>query len=575
MKQYYQSELEKLREQAAEFSAAHPTLAPQLAQASTDPDVERILEGVAFLTGQIRQKIDDDFPEFAQGLLKQIFPHYLRPVPSVTMMHFKPKDIQKSYLKVKKNTFIDSKEVEGVNCRFSTAFDLDVYPMQVSQVSQQESANGRKSILIDFTLQGMAIEQLDLDSLQLYLGGDYQGAVELFYILMNGVDHIEILGANQQTSLPANDVIIEPCGFDDDQSLIGYPSHSFPAYRLIQEYFTLKEKFLFIRLSNIRRYLAQLSGASFSLKLTLKENIGQLPKLDNERFMLHVTPAINLFARDAESILNDQQRSEYKIQPLRSQANQYQIYSVDEVKGQSRRANEYIEYRDIGLANPDLNHKPVYQLIHRQVENEGRQVFISFSYPPGQTLNHRETLSIKLTCSNGEFPSRLKPGDISKATSSTSELMTFENIIQPSEQQAVPEGKSMLWRLLSHLSLNYLSLADTDNLKALLGLYIFSGSTGNVQAVANRKRIEGVSDIEVRACDGLFGGIPLRGQAIDVRVNPANFSGIGDMYLFGALLDRLFASFASINCFTRFTLIDEVSEERYRFADRAGDRPLL
>ncbi len=575
MKQYYQSELEKLREQASEFSAAHPTLAPQLAQGSADPDVERILEGVAFLTGQIRQKIDDDFPEFAQGLLKQIFPHYLRPVPSATMIHFKPKDILKNYLKVEKGTFVDSQEIDGVHCRFSTVFDLDVYPMQVSHVSQQESSSGRKSIVLDFTLQGMSIEQTGLDSLQLYIGGDYQGAVELFNILMNGVDSVELLQTGQSHSVIAQDLKIEASGFEDEQSLIGYPSHSFPSYRLIQEYFTLKEKFLFLRLNHLRQYLSQITGSSFSIKFNLAEQISQIPKLSPERFMLHVTPAINLFERDAESILNDHKRSEYKIRPLRSQAGHYQIYSVDEVRGQSRRSTEQVLYRDIGLSNPELNNSPVYSLTQRQVEGEGQQVFISFSYPADQTLNNRETLSIKLTCSNGELPSRLKPGEISKPTSSTSELMTFENITLPSEQQAIPQGKSMLWRLLSHLSLNYLSLADTDNLKALLGLYIFSGSTGNANEVANRKRIDGISRIEVTACDGLFGGIPMRGQAIDVRVNPANFSGSGDMYLLGALLDRLFASFASINCFTRFSLIDEVSEERFCFADRSGDRPLI
>ncbi len=575
MKQYYQNELEKLREHAAEFSQAHPTLAPQLSQASTDPDVERILEGVAFLTAQIRQKIDDDFPEFAQGLLKQIFPHYLRPVPAATMIHFQPRDIMKNALKVAKGTFVDSIEIDGVSCRFSTAFDLDVYPMRVDRVSQQENSSGRKSISIDFSLQGMSIAQIDLDNLQLYLGGDYQGAVELFYILMNCVDSIELLSPSMTEPLAAPGVLIEPCGFGDAQSLIGYPGNSFPSYRLIQEYFTLKEKFLFVRFSHIRPWLTQLGGSSFSLRLNLNDKVNVLPRLQRERFMLHVTPAINLFSRDAESILNDHKRSEYRIRPLRSQSGQYQIYTVDEVKGQSRRANEQILYHDIGLSNPELNNKPVYQLITRDSENEGSEVFISFSYPPDYPLNTRETLSIKLTCSNGEIASRLKPGEINKPTSSTSELMNFENITQPSEQQAIPSGKSMLWRLLSHLSLNYLSLADTENLKALLGLYIFSGNTGNTQEVANRKRIEGITEVKVTPCDGLFSGIPMRGQAIDVRVNPANFTGTGDMYLFASLLDRLFASFASLNCFTRFSLTDQVSEESYRFADRAGDRPLI
>jgi len=226
-----------------------------------------------------------------------------------------------------------------------------------------------------------------------------------------------------------------------------------------------------------------------------------LPRLSNERFILFATPAINLFKRDAESMLNDHKRNEYKLRPLRNQKNNYQIYSVDKVVGQSRRSGTTTSYNDIGLANPDLNSKPVYQLSHREVENEGSQVFISFSYPQDFNITNQETLVIELTCSNGEHPSKLKPGEISKPTSSTSELMTFSNIIKPSEHQNVPAGSSMLWRLLSHLSLNYLSLADTENLKALLGLYIFSGNTGNALEIANRKRVEGVSKVTDRDVD--------------------------------------------------------------------------
>ena len=575
MNKYYQNELEKLREQAVEFSQAHPTIAPQLAQGSTDPDVERILEGVAYLTAQIRQKIDDDFPEFAQGLLKQIFPHYLRPVPSATIIKFTPKDILKNNVQVEKGSFIDSTEIDGVSCRFSTAFDIDVWPLSVSSVKQNETSTGRKSIDINFSMNGMSMSRMSSDSLPLHIGGDYHGAVELFYILMNCVDAIEIEHAGSTKPIVANNLKISPAGFEDEQSLIGLPGNSFPSYRLIQEYFILKEKFLFINLENIKQYLSLISSSSFTLRLFLSEKVTVLPWLNSDRFILFATPAINLFKRDAESMLNDHKRSEYRLRPLRNQANKYQIYSVDDVVGQSRRSGTTTHYNDIGLANPDLNSKPVYQLNHRVVENEGTQVFISFSYPQDFNITNQETLAIQLTCSNGDHPSKLKPGDISKPTSSTSELMTFSNIIKPSDHQNVPAGSSMLWRLLSHLSLNYLSLADTDNLKALLGLYIFSSNTGNTLEIANRKRVEGVSKISVTSCDGLVAGIPMRGQEINVRVNPANYAGQGDMYLFGVLLDRLFSSFASINCFTHFSMTDEATEETFSWPSRIGDRPLI
>ena len=575
MNKYYQAELEKLREQAVEFSQAYPTIAPQLAQASTDPDVERILEGVAFLSAQIRQKIDDDFPEFAQGLLKQIFPHYLRPIPSATIIKFSPKDILKNNVKVPKGVFIDSVETEGVSCRFSTAFGIDVWPLSVTNVRQNETAIGKKSIEIDFSMNGMSVSQITNESLRLHLGGDYHGAVDLFYVLMNCVDYIELQPSGSNDSVRAENIKVSPVGFEDDQGLLDFPSNSFPAYRLIQEYFILKEKFLFLDIGNLKQYLSGISSNGFTIKFFLNESVTELPKLNADRFILHATPAVNLFKRDAESMLNDHKRSEYRLRPLRDTGKAFQIYSVDEVTGQNRRSGSETNYSEIGLANPDLNSKPVYQINHRQVENEGAQVFISFSYPKDFNLTTQETLAIELTCSNGDYPSKLKPGDISKPTSSTSDLMTFENIVQPSEHQNVPTGSSMLWRLLSHLSLNYLSLADTENLKALLGLYIFSSNSGNTLEVANRKRVEGVSKITVDACDRLVSGIPMRGQSINVSVNPANYAGVGDMYLFGVLLDRLFSSFASINCFTEFSMTDEVSEKIFNWPVRTGDRPLI
>lgn len=574
MNKYYLNELEKLREQAVDFAKAYPTIAPQLAQASTDPDVERILEGVAYLCAQIRQKIDDDFPEFAQGLLKQIFPHYLRPIPSMTVMQFMPKEIMKSMVNVPRGTFVDSVEVNDINCRFSTAFDMNVWPMSVQNVRHSETSVGKRCIEIDFAMNGMPMSQYTDDSIRMHIGGDYHGAVEIFYLLMHCVDYTELQATNSE-AVASGGIEILGAGFADDEGLIDMPSNAFPAYRLIQEYFVMKEKFLFVEISNISQYMRRFASNNFTIKFYLKDHVTELPRLSKDRFLLNVTPAVNLFKRDAETMLNDHKRSEYRIRPLRDTGNQFQVYTVDKVTGQNRRSGGQTDYSDVGLANPDLNTRPVYQLQYRSTEEEGSQVYISFSYPKEYKLTNQETIAIELTCSNGEHASRLKPGDVSKATSSTSELMTFSNIIQPSDHQNIPEGSSMLWRLLSHLSLNYLSLADTDNLKALLGLYIFSGSSGNTLEVANRKRIEGISSVNVKACDRLIGGVPMRGQAINIRVNPANFAGTGDMYLFGALLDRLFASFASINCFTEFSLTDEATDEVYRWGARLGERPLI
>jgi type VI secretion system protein ImpG len=217
----------------------------------------------------------------------------------------------------------------------------------------------------------------------------------------------------------------------------------------------------------------------------------------------------------------------------------------------------------------------VFQTYSRQSEGQLNASYINFSYPESFELNNKETVVVGLTCSNGHHAAKLKVGDITKRASGTSEMVEFSNIIAPSESQNAPTGNSILWRLLSHLSLNYLSLADTDNLKALLELYIFSGSSGNKQDVANRKRIEGIEDIKVKGCDRLIGGVAMRGQAINVTVNPVNFISTGDMYLFGMLLNHLLGSFASLNSFTEFSLTDSSSAEVYSWPIRVGDRPLI
>ncbi len=574
MNKYFQNELDSLKDIARDFAAANPTIAPQLAQSSSDPDVERILEGVAFLAAGIRQKIDDDFPEFSQGLLNQIFPHYLRPMPSATIVEFKPTPILKNMLNTPAGTYLDAVEIDEVNCRYKTTYDVSVSPLTISSVASNETSTGRRYIELDFMLNGMSLSALKLNQLGLHIGGDYQGAVDTFFILNCYLDSISLVDAGGG-EITVDDLAVKPVGFEDDFQLLDYPSNSFPAYRLIQEYFLLKEKFLFLNITGIGECLKQLSGNSFNLRFYLKDLPGQIPRLTNNRFVLHAVPAVNLFKHEAESFLNDYKRSEYLLRPLRNTHNQYSVYTIDRVIGDNRKLARKNQYTQMGLFNPDENSEPVYQTHTRAGETGEISNYISFSYPSSFELEHKESIKVEMTCTNGSHTSKLKAGDICRKTSSTSELVDFINIITPSESQDAPTGRSVLWRLISHLAINYLSLADTENLKSLLELYIFSGHSGNTQEVANRKRIDGITSVSVKACDRLISGVPMRGQSISVTLNPSNFVSKGDMYLFGMLLDRVLSSFASLNCFTEFSLVDSSTDEVYRWPVRAGDRPLI
>ncbi len=567
--EYYQAELNRLRQLAGEFARAHPALAPQLSGPSADPDVERILEGVAFLTGNIRQKLDDDFPEFLQILMQLIYPHYLRPLPSATIMAFSPKPILKNRIEVPAGTYIDSCDIEGVSCRFRTCFNIDVAPLSLLDAQADQAGGGRSVIELKFRVSG----QWRPESLHVYIAGDYPGACDLYLTLLEDLEAVTVVTGQAEEALLA-DVAFQPMGLDPDEALLPYPGNSFPVYRLLQEYFLLKEKFLFLRLQGLASYSSFPSNGEFALRFYIKPN-RRLPAIDKERFLLHAVPAVNLFEHEAEPVLLDQRRAEIPLTPRNRHGGHQQIYQVTRVMGHDRRAGKKTTYRSLGLFNPRQGEQPVYQVIFRQQNEPGPQVFLSLNYPKGQAVPLQETLMVSLICCNGSLPNSLRPGDICRPTSHTSELLEFRNVLAPTGYQHAPTGKGLLWRLLSHLSLNYLPIADIENLRAMLNLYIFSGGANRKIELSNRKRVEGIVDIRVQPSDRLLQGMPMRGQTIDMQVNADHFASHGDLYLFGTILDRLLASFASINCYTHLRLTEANSGEVFQWPARLGNRLLI
>ncbi len=575
--EYYQNELYSLRELAADFARENPSLAPHLSGASPDPDVERILEGVAFLTSNIRQKLDDDFPELAQSLMQIIFPHFLRPLPSATIMQFTPKNILQSKITMDAGTFIDSKEVEGSRCRFRTCYPVDLFPMQVAQVRMEDSSGGKKSILVDIDFNKMTVNDWDSNTLRFFIGGDFSGASDLYLLLQDKLSSIAILDEKNNPVFRFDKSALQPMGIVEEQGLIPYPKNAFPAYRLLQEYFLLKEKFLFLELSGFKQWRNRARTQKLILRFEVMPDDVNIPRVNAERFILHATPAINLFDADSEPLLLDHKHSVKRIRPQGgSQSSSVQVYSVNQVQGQSRGIAKRVDYAPVGLTGSSESNVPSYEMSQRLGNMEGQvDSFISISYPADYRIPEKTTVSMKLTCTNGNRPSKLRPGDVSKPTSSTSELVEFANITPPSDFQPAPSGGSVLWRLLSHLSLNYLSIANDENLKALLSLYIFPGLGNKQNEVANQKRIDAISSVVVKAEDRLIKGQIMRGQQIEITVLRENFASDGDYYLFGTVLNRFFASYASLNSYTTMSLMEPSSGARYSWHASIGDRPLL
>jgi type VI secretion system protein ImpG len=132
-----------------------------------------------------------------------------------------------------------------------------------------------------------------------------------------------------------------------------------------------------------------------------------------------------------------------------------------------------------------------------------------------------------------------------------------------------------LWRFLSHLSLNYLSLARAGNLRALLELYLFPEGSDRTANLANKKRIGGIENVQAKPSDRIVSGIMLRGQEILLNIRQDQFASQGDMFLFGCVLDQFLGGYASINSYTRLSIQEVMKGDTYQWPARLGDHPLI
>jgi type VI secretion system protein ImpG len=253
----------------------------------------------------------------------------------------------------------------------------------------------------------------------------------------------------------------------------------------------------------------------------------------------------------------------------------HQVYSVDQVLGyQQGQARERV-YQPFGMFRHDGRGAQLsYRTSVRSANVErGSEVYLSLNYPPSDTPLP-ETLSIRITCTNRALPESLKLGDISQPTSTSPDQMTFSNIRAVTPAQDPPAGEELLWCLISHVSLTLLSLANAENLRKLLGLYVFSGRQG--PEAANRRRIEGILELSVTRETRLVGrGGIQRGQLIRMRCREDHYAGLGDLYLFGCVLERFLGDYAGINSYTRVELEGAHSGTVFKWPQRLGQQPTL
>lgn len=576
LNRYYQKELAYLRELGADFSKRHPAIAPMLSGPTTDPDVERLLEGVAFLTGLLKMKQEDEFPEIIHGLMRLIMPHYLRPLPSTTIVVFKPKPMMKTTLRIPAGVELASRPVDGTACLFRTCNDVVVHPLDIADASFMQRPGKPPEIRLVCELRNQMLADWQPGALRFFLGGGFTNATQIYYLLQHGLRRIEIRSLDTENSCYLSPDHLKPVGFDSDFALLPYPDNAFPAYRVLQEYFMLPEKFLFLELGGWENWQERGNGATFEIRFEVETEDMDPPRITPGHFILNAVPAVNLFSHDADPIRLDHKKAEYHLRPSGKNTDHYQIYNIRKVSGFVQGTAEVREYTPFdALAAGDQSEYIYYQSVRRSLTHDGLDMFLSVAYPRQDVMPTAETLSAQLECTNGMLAEAVQVGDICEATSSSPEFVDFENIRPPTVNVLPPLGSDLLWRLLSHLSLNYASLESAENLKAILKLYVFEESRDRSAVLANLKRLDGILKVTGRPVDRLFSSVMMRGREIRLEMSSDHFAGKGDLYLFGCILDYFLGVYASVNAFMHLRMRDMIKGDEYQWPVRSGEHMLL
>ncbi|RRA92225.1 type VI secretion system baseplate subunit TssF [Aeromonas veronii] len=586
LEHYFRDELAFLRLQGREFADSYPELTRFLSEQNTDPDVERLLEGFAFLTGNLRAKIEDEFPELTHGLLNMLWPNYLRPVPSMTIMQFSviPGAIAQPAL-VRQGCQLDSLPIDDVTCHFQTCHDAWVYPAEMRQITAQ-SGNDLSTISLDIALHApLPLSELQLDKLRFFLGGDSYTAYELYFWLSNQLSHIELEIDGKRFRQEAK--ALKSVGFERDDALLPYPNNVYSGYRILQEYFCFPESFLFFELSGGEWPKQPLPVSEFKIHFCFDRPLPAELKIRPDSFMLNCVPAINLFLHDSEPVNLNGRQAEYPLKASYRYADSFEIFSVDQVEG-------WVE-GNMGRSRGTPRIYQPFESFQHQIERAKQRLALyyrvrvresvsgdgfehSLSFVRGDettTVDLDESISVTLTCTNRSRAARLKVGSICVPTGSSPSFATFRNLIRPTRPLRPALDGSLHWTLISNLSLNYVSLLRRDALVQVLRTYDFPALHDKQAEQASRKRLAGIEEIETKPVDRLVRGMPVRGLKSVLSIRQSAFGSEGELYLFSTVLAHFFSLYASVNAFHLLEVVNLDNKERYQWPVQIGQHSLM
>lgn len=613
---HYENELSYLREMGAEFAEAYPKIAARLGMESAevlDPYVERLLEGVAFLSARVQLEMELQFPAFTRHLLEIVYPHYLAPTPSMMVAAFDPDPANAAMadgFTLKRGTQLRSSLGEGdqTACVFTTSQDVTLWPIDIIEAEYLDGrgqlvaagisrdVEARAGIRLRLRRRGVEpISGLSLDKLTLFLNNKAGRHWDLHELLCTQVTGMAARSTDRRADwvLDLPQAQVTPRGFAADEALLPTPKRSFDGYRLLQEYFGMPERFHFVDLKGLSPALKKATGTEVDIYLMLRDGMPDIAaSVTPEAFTLHATPAINLFEKRCDRVLLTTTDVEHHIVPDRTAPLDFEIYSIKAVQGISERGDKDTEFRpfyssDDFTAAGDMHpsYYTQFRRMRQRSEKErlkgvrtsylGSELYLTLVDPQQAPYPvDLGQLSVQATCTNRDLPMLLSTGsaDVFHLPDGGPVAHVTTPVPPTRPRPSLGQGDTA-WRLISHLSLNYLSIVDTDNgggieaLRELVGIYAPSSDK------TIEKQIEGMISIESRPIvrrmsDGVL-STAVRGLELKLGFDDSFYEGTS-VYVLGSVLERFFRRYVTINSFTETVLFTRQRGEIARWKPETG-----
>ncbi len=597
--QRYEEELGHVREVGAEFGRRYPRIAGRLAlnrDGCEDPFVERMIEGFAFLAARVRTKLDAEYPAFCESLLETVYPQILGPVPSMAVVALEPDEKLTGSFSVPRGTALTSHlgEDEDTRCEFRTAHDVTLWPLRIDRaeppryysrdtdrlrIPSQAGARAAVRLRLAHAQADKLLNTLeDLDSLEIHISGNVDAAGAIYEELMTRCTHVLLRPVGEGLNVPAGKLFptgkdgltIEPMGLAPEESLLPSDVRTFEGFRLLREFATLPQRFLFFRLKGegLREFVANCGSASMDVIFVFNRGREELSRfVDENRFRLFATPVINLFERRADQIQLSERFHEAHVVVDKTRPLAFEVFRLQSVRGIGDQAGVRMNFEPFYRCTGSRNAVPAFytlrrerrRLTHREIRfgtatpYTGSEVFLSLV--DGNQELHRDeisALSVTALCSNRHLPLYVPIGrhETDFFADAGMPVATVRCLTNPTRPVEAPVGENLAWGLISHLSLNYLSLVEQETgasaLREIFGIYTQGLSEDAAHWTSGLAGVFAKPVVRRHMASGPVAFV--RGLEVAIQLDETKLAG-SSPYVLGCVLANFLSGYVSINSF--------------------------